>query len=136
MHKLFYFSFFLQGCTFHGFTTCFPNDRSTLLHPSTKQSVEELYTVTMKREKELPTRGYKVVTKWEHDFHLDIKRNDNLRTFVNGLDVQERLNPRDSFWGGAQMLSNFITEKNKEKRLNTMTLQVYTHGQTNIVDIR
>ncbi|KAK3105375.1 hypothetical protein FSP39_023745 [Pinctada imbricata] len=84
------------GCTFHGCTTCFPNDRSTLLHPSTKQTVEELYTVTMKREKELRTRGYKVVTKWEHEFHLDMKRNDNLRTFVIGLDLHERLNPRDN----------------------------------------
>ena len=44
--------------------------------------------------------GYKVVTIWEHAFHQKMKRDKRMRDFVNGLDIQERLDPRHSFFGG------------------------------------
>ncbi|XP_041351271.1 uncharacterized protein LOC121370216 [Gigantopelta aegis] len=52
-----------------------------------------------KRE-ELKLKGYKVIEIWEHEFNHLQKSNPELKQFVNSLDLQDRLNPRDSFFGG------------------------------------
>ena len=44
--------------------------------------------------------GYNVITKWEHEFEADLKENAEMKQFVDSLDIVERLNPRDSFFGG------------------------------------
>ena len=54
----------------------------------------------MKREVELRALGYNLVTKWEHEFYNEKKRNKCLREYVDSLDIQDRLIPRDSFFGG------------------------------------
>jgi len=35
---------------FHGCPTCFPHDRDRIKHPRTRQSMEELYALTMKKK--------------------------------------------------------------------------------------
>ena len=62
--------------------------------------MEELYVMTMKREKELRSLGYKVVTIWEHQFHHQTETDEEMKDFVSRLDIQERLDPRSSFFGG------------------------------------
>ena len=54
----------------------------------------------MKRETELRSLGYNLVTKWEHEFKNEMIQNTDIREFVNQLDVQDRLDPRNSFFGG------------------------------------
>ncbi|XP_062621649.1 uncharacterized protein LOC134283217 [Saccostrea cucullata] len=88
------------SCVFHGCPSCYPDDRSTLKHSSTGQSMEELYTITKKREKELRALGYIIVSIWEHDFLKQLKTNKVLKEYVANLDIQDRLNPRESFFGG------------------------------------
>lgn len=66
----------------------------------TSQSMEELYTITKKREQELKRLGYKLVIVWEHEFMKQITRSEPLQIYLSRLDIQERLNPRDSFFGG------------------------------------
>lgn len=53
-----------------------------------------------KREKELKSMGYKVISIWEHQFRYQLDKNVTLQQFVSTLDLQERLNPRESFFGG------------------------------------
>ena len=62
--------------------------------------MNELYTLTQNKVKYLESCGYTVITKWEHDFKQDIKTNGDLEQFISTLDVVDRLNPRDSFFGG------------------------------------
>lgn len=66
----------------------------------TSQSMEELYTITKKREQELKRLGYKLVIVWEHEFMKQITRSEPLQIYLSRLDIQERLNPRESFFGG------------------------------------
>lgn len=101
----------------------------------TSQSMEELYTITKKREQELKRLGYKLVIVWEHEFMKQITRSEPLQIYLSRLDIQERLNPRESFFGSVQMLSNFIVRLRIAKRFIIMILPVFTHGQTNIVNI-
>jgi len=62
------------GCVFHGCKTCYQDDRSTTTHPTTDQSLEELYVVTKKREEEIKRLGYKYKCIWEHQFHKNLKK--------------------------------------------------------------
>lgn len=56
--------------------------------------------MTINREKELQHMGYKLITVWEHQFKYHLDKNTALQQFVATLDLQDRLDPRDSFFGG------------------------------------
>lgn len=56
--------------------------------------------MTKNREKELKNLGYKLVIVWEHQFKFQLEKNAALQQFVSTLDLQERLDPRKSFFGG------------------------------------
>lgn len=112
------FSFvgYVLGCVYHGCPECFPTDRTKTKHPVTKHTMSELHYTTKKKEKELKAMGYRYVCIWEHEFRNQIKMNDAMNQFVSGLDLTERLHPRDSFFGGrtnAIKLYHEITEPNE-----------------------
>jgi len=79
---------------------CYPHDRITTIHLTTEQSMEELYVVTKKRQTHIKSLGYKYVEIWEHEFHRQLEEDAQMKTFVDALDIQDRLNSRDSFFGG------------------------------------
>lgn len=85
---------------FHGCPSCYREDRHHLKHPSTNQTIHELYEMTKKRERELKDLGYNVVFIWEHQFKYQLEKNAALKRFVSTLDIQDRLDPRESFFGG------------------------------------
>ena len=45
----------------------------------------------------LRTLGYEVTEKWEHNF---LKENADLVAFLASHTIEDRLNPRDAFFGG------------------------------------
>ncbi len=89
-----------HGCVFHGCPACFPVDREETFHPMTKQSMKELYALTQKKKFYIEKLGMTYVCKWEHEFQGECKENEKLRRFVENIDVSDRLNPRDCFFGG------------------------------------
>ena len=89
-----------HGCKFHGCPKCFPQDRQKIKDPRTKQSLEELYALTLKKRQYLEKRGMIYVQMWEHNFYTELKTNRELQLFCETLDLKDRLNPRDSFFGG------------------------------------
>ena len=86
--------FEFYGCLYHGCPECYV-DRD-IQHPRTKDPVSVLYVKTAKREQVLKRMGYKLVTCWEHEFH----KQPQMQSFLDSLDIQDRLRPRDSFFGG------------------------------------
>ncbi|XP_041349362.1 uncharacterized protein LOC121368687 [Gigantopelta aegis] len=93
-------AFEFHGCLWHGCRHCFPHERSTTTHPRTNQSIEELYALTCRKREVLKVKGYKVIEMWEHQFQDHLKSNLEMKHFVTSLDLQDRLDPRDSFFGG------------------------------------
>lgn len=91
---------FFSGCCFHGCPSCFPHERTRTTDPTTRHSINELYYMTKKREMELKRRGYEYVCIWEHEFREQLEKDDKMREYVSTLDVTDRLNPRESFFGG------------------------------------
>lgn len=89
-----------HGCIWHGCPTCFPTDRKTTKSPRTNQSMDELYALTMDKKRTIIQMGYRYKCIWEHTFMAQIQNDSALNNFVQTLDVQHRLDPRDSFFGG------------------------------------
>lgn len=89
-----------HGCYWHGCPICFPTQRQQLKHIRTKHSMNELLTMTLKKRDYIQSLGMKYVYIWEHDFENLLKQNQGASDYVHSLNLQERLDPRKSFFGG------------------------------------
>ena len=89
-----------NGCLFHGCKLCYPSQRRQIKLPRTNQSLEELWALTMKREQSIHSHGFEQVTIWEHEFNQLLRENITAANFVKSLDIQDRLEPREAFFGG------------------------------------
>ncbi|MES9881304.1 MAG: DNA polymerase, partial [Sedimenticola sp.] len=121
----------MHGCLWHGCPTCFPDERKTSKAPRTSQSMNELYALTLENKRVIEEMGYKYVQIWEHEFHEKIEKDDNLKMFVKNLDVQSRLDPRDSFFGGrtnATKLRCEVTGEDKMKYVDFCSLYPYVNA--------
>lgn len=87
-----------MGCLWHGCSKCYGHVSTAL--PRTGETQAVLYMKTVKGIDAVKRQGYQVVVQWEHDFLKQLREDDVIMSFVNGLDLQTRLNPRDSFFGG------------------------------------
>ena len=88
------------GCVWHGCCVCFPHDRRTKKHTRTNQSMDELYALAQIKKSKIKRLGYNYVYIWEHDWVDKKKKYSEIQSFVSSLDIQNRLDPRDSFYGG------------------------------------
>lgn len=78
-----FFPFKIKGCVYHGCPDCFQQDRSDVKHPATNQTLDELYKMTKKRERELKNLGYNLIVVWEHQFQNQLDKNPELQQFVS-----------------------------------------------------
>ena len=85
-----------NSCVHHG---CLCQDRE-FMDPYNKQSMAQRYAQTLEKVRFLEEAGIKVVTKWDHKFRRQLKNDPELVAFVETLDLEERLEPRDAFFGG------------------------------------
>ncbi|XP_041361863.1 uncharacterized protein LOC121377830 [Gigantopelta aegis] len=110
-------AFEFNGCLWHGCKKCYPYERSSTIQPRTNQSIEELHALTIKKRNVLKEKGYKLVDIWEHEFREKQKKNPEMKTFVDALDIQDRLDPRDSFFGGRTNASTLYYKVNDEEQI-------------------
>ena len=55
--------------------------------------------MTLKKKTKLAELGYHYVCMWEHDFNV-MRHLPEVSKFLSSLDLQARLDPRESFFGG------------------------------------
>ena len=88
-----------NGCYFHGCPTCFP-DRDKKHVKLNERSMRNVYEETQTRLKRLQDAGYTVIEMWECQWN-DIKsKHKDINDYVESLDLIERLEPREAFFGG------------------------------------
>ena len=87
---------FLYRCLFHGCPQCYGNAK----HPQTQEPLHSIYQRTMKMEQDIRSMGYSVITCWEHEFNGRLMCTPLDKEYVENLDIQPRLEPRDAFMGG------------------------------------
>ena len=61
--------------------------------------MQELYVLTKKKQEKLEQLGMKYVCIWGHEW-TTMKARSDVASFVSTLDLQPRLDPRESFFGG------------------------------------
>ena len=63
--------------------------------------MDQLYALTLEKQRVLTKDlRFEYVCIWEHDWVKKVAENPDVRTFVASLDIQDRLDPRESFFGG------------------------------------
>lgn len=62
--------------------------------------MKELLKRTRDTTARLRSLGFNVIEEWDHTFQDRKKENPELKKFVSDHDLQDRLNPRDAFYGG------------------------------------
>lgn len=72
-----------NGCFFHGCNECYHSDD---INPVCKKSYGELYKKTMEKEKYILSKGYKLVTIWEHEY-INQKKQNSESTLNIALDL-------------------------------------------------
>ncbi|CAC5368814.1 unnamed protein product [Mytilus coruscus] len=105
------------GCHWHGCRKCFPCERSETKTPLTKQSMEELYVVTKKREQTIRGLGYGYRRIWEHDFACRLNSNKRLKIFAENHEIEERLDPRHAFFGGRTDTTKLYHKVGKDEQI-------------------
>ncbi|KAG8192310.1 hypothetical protein JTE90_002131 [Oedothorax gibbosus] len=86
-----------HGCFYHGCQLCYNPD---VVNPVSGFSMRSLAQKTSETTSKLRELGYTVIEKWEHDFLKEKKSNGELLKFLETHEVEDRLNPRDAFFGG------------------------------------
>ncbi|KAL9970542.1 hypothetical protein ACROYT_G022936 [Oculina patagonica] len=79
---------------------------------------DDVYQCTQKKIQFLKDKGYNVVTVWECEWERMKKEKEEIKAFLNDLDIMEPLNPRDAFCGGrtnAVKLYHQADEENEEE---------------------
>lgn len=123
-------AFDFYGCFWHGCRLCFDKQRRQIKLPRTGQSLEELLTLTRKREQCIKSLGIEHITIWEHEFTKLLRSNEAASRFVKSLDLQERLNPRDAFYGGrvnATRLYHKVKSREKISYLDVCSLYPFVN---------
>ncbi|XP_053390294.1 uncharacterized protein LOC128553199 [Mercenaria mercenaria] len=72
---------------------------SSTVNPVNKLTVE-LYQNTLTKQKYIEEIGYTYVSIWESEFEKELKENNEMRTFIEQLDMVTPLQPREAFSGG------------------------------------
>lgn len=85
-----------HGCPWHGCPQCFSGTK----HVLTREPASKVYQKTLKQETDIKRLGYRVKTTWSHEFLDMLDRDMNVKKYVNSLDIQDRLDPREAFFGG------------------------------------
>ena len=104
-----------HGCVFHGCPDCFSNNFEDVYHPLTKQSLAELYPLTIKKKAYLTNLGMQYICIWDHEFQILKNQNVELKQFIKQLDLMDRLDPRESFFGGCTNASQLYYKAKEQK---------------------
>ena len=75
---------------YHGCQVCYYQ----MPNPLTGEPSVHRYRERMKQEHEVRQLGYSTITIWGHEFTAMLKADPALKTFVDSLDIVDRLNPR------------------------------------------
>ena len=104
-----------NGCFFHGCPWCYNRD---IIHLHFNQTFSQRYAMTLQKKADLISVEKKYVCMWEHDVNMTLKTNPSLNAFAIKLDVQTRLEPRDTFFGGCTNAVKLYHKVGPEEKIN------------------
>ncbi|XP_053382580.1 uncharacterized protein LOC128549597 [Mercenaria mercenaria] len=106
-----------MGCIFHGCRDCFTDNRENTCHPLTNQSLDELLALTLKKKAYIEQLGMKYVCIWDHEFRKQKNQNSEMKRFIDNLDLTDRLDPREGFFGGRTNASKLFYQVDESEQV-------------------
>ena len=104
-----------HGDFWHGNPTKF--SRSTV-NPVNQMTMGVVFDKTLEKRRFLESQGYTYRFIWEPDFDRHIQENQDIRAFVECLDIVMPLEPRDAFYGGRTEAYILYKEASKEESID------------------
>jgi hypothetical protein len=96
------------------------------MHPHRVQKTyQDLYEETQRRAKALEDQVYTVNSIWEHEFDRLVQQNPPLQQFIQTLDIQDPLNPRDALYGGWTNATRLYCEEGDMRYVDVCSLYPY-----------
>ena len=137
-------AFEFHGCVIHLDTNpncpylqknkCKNSNINSIKHPYNKKTPDQIHKEMEIRQKYIESLGIKYSCIWEHEFDYQYDNNIKMREFINSLDIQTRLAPRDAFFGGRTGgIWSFYKIKQNEKILyyDINSLYPFSYGTKN-----
>ena len=87
-----------NGCSFHGCLTCYPYRRDQFWNKG--KNMIQRHRETLLKERRLREKGFRVISIWSCEFRRELRNKQELREFVDSLNIQDPINVRDSYFGG------------------------------------
>ena len=125
--------FEFHGCFYHGCLTHFPHRLQK--HPYHEgKTMGEVREGTAHKIQQLRELGYTVKECWECEWNVRKKIDPEIQTFVEQLQIDQPLNPRDAFFGGRTNACtlHFKAEPHQQIRYVDMT-SLYPYVNKNSV---
>lgn len=85
------------GCFWHGCPKCFAR---TAVNPVNTKGMDVLHNEVLDREQALSKAGFTPLFVWECDWNTMVAESDDIRNFVESLEMVSPLEPREAFFGG------------------------------------
>ena len=113
-----------QGCFTHGCPTCYPNRHEKHVRHYDR-TMQDVYETSQHKVQQLREQGYTVVQIWGCEWKRLKETNPEIQSFVDNLDFNDPLNPRDAFCGGrtnAVKLYHHVTPSQKIHYIDVTSL--------------
>ena len=119
--------FFLTKSYSLGCPTCY--DRCTV-NPVNERTMQDLYEDTIRKVCYLKEQGLNIMEMWECDLKRELEEDEKMRSYFEGYDLVDPLEPRDAFFGGRTNAAKPFHEcKDQEKiRLVCYGTKIVTHA--------
>ena len=113
-----------QGCFTHGCPTCYPNRHEKHVRHYDR-TMQDVYETSQHKLQQLREQGYTVVQIWGCEWKRLKETNPEIQSFVDNLDFNDPLNPREAFCGGrtnAVKLFHHVTPSQKIHYIDVTSL--------------
>lgn len=102
-----------HGCLYHGCPKCF-NPES--INPIKQEKMVFTFNRHQKRIEYIKQNVSTLIEIWECEFDQLTKTDEDLKLFINSLEIRERIKPRDALFGGRTNASK-LYHKAKENEI-------------------
>lgn len=77
----------------------------------------DLYEKTMGKQEYIEKQGYTYTAMWECEFKRFLNENEDIRCYIDGLDIPTPLEPRDAFFGGRTEAFKLYEKASNDKKV-------------------
>lgn len=86
-----------HGDYWHGNPKCYS---ANTLNKVQNKTMGDLYQRTLEKRRNLESLGYTYLQMWESDFNRAVESAEEMKSFIENLEMISPLEPRDAFYGG------------------------------------